>query len=175
MLRSGQSRRYFFRDFPQAVRQLEIKRASRVACLGLCVGSKMLPVQQQHLTTPGNHSDFGSARHGTVMEDLEAIKQNIFEKARRRLTEEAERDLIGKGITTGNTERYDRVFALWVNLQKAMEFRWNNEVREAMPTPWDCEDSRVRNAWTALTNPRNELALEILSHQLPEGAELQMV
>lgn len=109
------------------------------------------------------------------MEDLEAIKQNIFEKVRRRLTGEVERDSIGKGITTGNTERYDRVFALWVNLQKAMQFRWNNEAREDVQFPWNCEDLRVRNAWTALTNPRNELALEILSHQLPEGPQLETV
>lgn len=111
------------------------------------------------------------------MEDMEAIRRSIFEKVERRLAHEAApvRDSIGKGIVTGNTERYDRVFALWVNLQKAMQFRWNNEVWDAMPTPWDCEDSRVRNAWTALTNPRNEVALEILSHQLPEGAQLQMV
>lgn len=58
---------------------------------------------------------------GFVMEDLEAIKRNIFEKVQRRLTEAAERDSIGKGITTGNTERCDRVFALWVNMQKAMQ------------------------------------------------------
>lgn len=66
------------------------------------------------------------------MEDTEAIKRSIFEKVQRRLTEEAERDSIGKGITTGNTERYERVFALWVNLQKTMQHQWGNGMRQ----PW---------------------------------------
>lgn len=109
------------------------------------------------------------------MGNLEKIRQNIFEKVQRRLAEEARQDLVGKGITTGNTERYDRVFALWVSLQKAMQYRWNNEVREDAPTPWDCQDQRIRKAWDALTNPRNEVALEILSHQLPEDAQLEIV
>lgn len=109
------------------------------------------------------------------MKDTEAIKRDIFEKVQQRLTEEAARSPTDKGNTTGNTERFDRVLALWVNLQKAMQFRWNDEAKEDVQTPWDCEDSRVRNAWAALTNPRNELALEILSYQLPEGAQLEMV
>lgn len=78
-----------------------------------------------------------------------------------------------KGNTTGNTERYDRVFALWVGLQKAMQFCWGNETREATHQPWDCEDQRVCKAWDALTHPRNEVALEILTHQLPEDAQLE--
>lgn len=86
-----------------------------------------------------------------------------------------ELNLMDKGNTTGNTERYDRVFALWVNLQKAMQYRWNDEAREDVPTPWDCQDSRVRKAWDALTHPRNEVALEILTYQLPEDAQLEIV
>ena len=79
MLCSGRGRRYVVRDFPQAERRREIKHASRVARLGLCVGSKMLSVQQQHLTTtPGNRSDFGSVLRGNVMEEMEALKRSIF-------------------------------------------------------------------------------------------------
>lgn len=78
-----------------------------------------------------------------------------------------------KGSTTGNTERYDRVLALWVDLQRAIQFRWSNEVRESVTTPWDCEDVRVQRAWDAFTHPRNELALEILTCQLPEGQQLE--
>lgn len=80
-----------------------------------------------------------------------------------------------KGNTTGNTERYDRVLALWVNLQKAMQFQWNGETREETLTPWDCQDTRIRKAWDALIHPRNEVALEILTYQLPEGQELETV
>lgn len=80
-----------------------------------------------------------------------------------------------KGNTTGNTERYDRVFALWVSLQKAMQYCWGNEIREPTHMPWDCADARVQKAWDALTHPRNEVALEILTHQLPEGTELKTV
>lgn len=78
-----------------------------------------------------------------------------------------------RGNTTGNTERYDRVLALWMNLQKTMQFRWNNETREDVLMPWDCQDARVCNAWDALTHPRNEVALEILTYQLPEGQQLE--
>ena len=109
------------------------------------------------------------------MENMEKIKQNIFDKVQRRLADEAARDSIGRGITTGNTERYDRVFALWVGLQKAMQHRWGNETREDLPPPWECPDARVQKSWDALTHPRNEVALEILSHQLPEDAQLEIV
>lgn len=50
-----------------------------------------------------------------------------------------------------------------------------NETREGTQSPWECEDTRVRRAWEALTNPRNELALEILSHQLPGGSQLKII
>jgi hypothetical protein len=110
------------------------------------------------------------------MEEMEGIRQSIFERVQRRLAEEAKPDLIGKGISTGNTERYDRVFALWVGLQKAMQYCWSNETRETTHhMPWDCEDARVQKAWDALTHPRNEVALEILTHQLPEDAQLKIV
>lgn len=80
-----------------------------------------------------------------------------------------------KGNTTGNTERYDRVFALWVSLQKTMRFEWANEQRAEALKPWESLDHRVRRAWDALTHPRNEVALEILSHQLPDGMELATI
>lgn len=80
-----------------------------------------------------------------------------------------------KASTTGHTERYDRVLALWVNLQKAMQFQWNGETREETLTPWDCQDTRISKAWDALIHPRNEVALEILTYQLPEGQELETV
>jgi hypothetical protein len=106
---------------------------------------------------------------------MEAIRRSILEKVERRLAPEAIQDSIGKGITTGNTERYDRVFTLWVCLQKAMHHRRGRETREDSPMPWDCQDPRVRKAWHALTDPRNEIALEILTHQLPEGPQLEIV
>ena len=40
------------------------------------------------------------------MEDLEAIKQGIAKKVQQRPTEETAQNSI---VTTGNTERYDRV------------------------------------------------------------------
>lgn len=110
------------------------------------------------------------------MDDMETIGRSIFEKVQRRLTEEeAKREVIGKGITTGNTERYDRVFALWVGLQKALHHCWSNETREPIHMPWDCGDARVQKAWDALTHPRNAVALEILTHQLPEDAQLEII
>lgn len=109
------------------------------------------------------------------MGNMEKIKHNIFAKVQQRLANEAERDSISKGIAAGNTERYERVFALWVNLQKATQHRWSNETREDVSLPWNCQDARVRNAWDALTQPRNEVALEILSHQLPESTQLEII
>lgn len=110
------------------------------------------------------------------MDNEEAIKQNILEKFQRRLAEQLKRDRIGKGISTGNTEHYDRVFALWVNLQKATQFEWADEKRpETTVMPWQSLDQRVRRAWDALTHPRNEVALEILSHQLSDGMELATI
>lgn len=109
------------------------------------------------------------------MDQQEKVRQRIFEKLQRRLAEESNRGSIRHGITTGNTERYDRVFALWVGLQKAMQHCWSNEARESIHMPWDCEDARVQKAWDALTHPRNEIALEILTHQLPEDAQLEIV
>lgn len=105
---------------------------------------------------------------------MEEVGRSLFAKVQRRMAEEAERDSIGKGITTGNTERYDRIFALWVGLQKAMQHCWGNETRETTHMPWDCGDARVQKAWDLLTHPRNEVALEILSHQLPESASLKI-
>lgn len=109
------------------------------------------------------------------MEDEETIKRSIFEKLQGRFAEEVKRDLIGKGISTGNTERYDRVVALWVSLRKAMQFEWASEKRMEALKPWESLDQRVRRAWDALTHPRNEVALEIFSHQLSDGMELATI
>ncbi len=109
------------------------------------------------------------------MDNMEEIGRNLFQKVTRRLAEEARQSSVGKGIATGNTERYDRVFALWVGLQKAMRHCWGHEARETAYQPWNCQDQRVCKAWDALTHPRNEVALEILTHQLPEDAQLEIV
>lgn len=104
---------------------------------------------------------------------MEAIKQRIIENVRHQSAKETEPRDSHKGNSTGNTERFDRVLALWAGLQKAMKFCWSNEVRENAVTPWDCQDLRVRRAWDALTHPHNEVALEILTYQLPEGQQLE--
>lgn len=109
------------------------------------------------------------------MDNMVEIGRSLFRKVERRMAEEARCDSIGKGITAGNTERYDRVFALWVGLQKAMQHCWSNETRKAIHIPWDCRDTRVQRAWDALTHPRNEVALEILTHQLPDDAQLEII
>lgn len=104
---------------------------------------------------------------------MKTVKQKIFEKVRRRLAQELDGHQAHNGNSAGNTERYDRVLALWVDMQKAMQFCWSNETRSSVVTPWDCRDVRVRKAWEALTHPRNEMALEILTYQLPEGQQLE--
>ena len=83
-----------------------IKLGIWVSGLGLRVGTQTLPVQNQNLAASDSHSCFTLVLHGTVMEDLEAIKQGIAKKVQQRPTEEAAQNSI---VTTGNTERYDRV------------------------------------------------------------------
>lgn len=109
------------------------------------------------------------------MEDEETIKRSIFEKLQGRFAEEVKRDLIGKGISAGNTERYDRVLALWVSLQKAIQYASASEECAEALKPWESLDQRVRRAWYALTHPCNEVALEILSHQLSDGMKLATI
>jgi hypothetical protein len=75
----------------------------------------------------------------------------------------------------GDTERFDRVLALWLDLQNAIQALGEHVKRESGCTPWTCPDHRVRDAWQNLTNPQNSLALEQLFLQLGEGRQLEMV
>ena len=74
----------------------------------------------------------------------------------------------------GDTERFDCVLALWIDVQRAIHFRESHDREPEGCTPWNCPDARVRAAWEALTNPKNVLALESLYHQLPEGPQMEM-
>jgi hypothetical protein len=104
------------------------------------------------------------------MEQMEEIGRGIFEKMRRRLMEETRRCMDEKG----DTERFDRVLALWIDVQRAIHLRERHDTRPNGCTPWNCPDKRVRAAWKALTNPKNVLALESLYYQLPEGTQMEM-
>jgi|SRR5208283_3592925 len=104
------------------------------------------------------------------MEKMEEIKRTIFEKVRRRLAQEGTCCMRERG----DTERFDRVLALWIGVQRAIHLKWSHEPRPEGCTPWNCPAKSVRDAWDALTNPKNVVALESLYYQLPEGPQMEM-
>lgn len=104
------------------------------------------------------------------MQQMEEIRLSILEKVCKRMAEEY-------GIQMrpqGDTERFDRVLAIWIDVQRAFHLRESHDTKPEGCTPWNCPDARVRAAWDALTNPKNVLALESLYYQLPEGPQMEM-
>jgi hypothetical protein len=102
------------------------------------------------------------------MEDSEAhmeqIRRNILEKLRRRFAQ----------MEQGNTERFDRVLALWIDLNRAILLREKSEDPKGDCAPWESSDKSVRDAWGKLTDPNNLLPLESLFYQLPEGPQMEL-
>lgn len=74
----------------------------------------------------------------------------------------------------GDTDRFGRVLALWIDVQRAIHLRETHERKPEGCLPWKCPDPRVRDAWDALTNPKNVFALESLFYQLPEGPQMEL-
>lgn len=72
----------------------------------------------------------------------------------------------------GDTEKFERVLALWIDLQNGIQSRKWHVKREEGCTPWACPDQRVRKAWEKLTDGSNALAFERLFFQLAEGPHL---
>jgi len=101
------------------------------------------------------------------MELTEELKRSIFEKVRRRMVQDAM-------MEKGNTQLFHRMLALWLELERAIYSRANHEAKPNGCAPWNCPDKRVRDAWDAVTNPENVLALESLYYQLPEGPQMEM-
>jgi hypothetical protein len=97
-------------------------------------------------------------------EDMDEIGRRIFCKVRRRLVEETMKEI-------GDTDRFDRVLALWIDFQRATQFKCPDRKKEA----WTLSPGeQVRQTWGALTDPLNVLALESLFYQLPEGPQREM-
>jgi hypothetical protein len=71
-------------------------------------------------------------------------------------------------------DRFDRVLALWIDLQRVVLARTELANGHDRCSPWNCPDAGVRDAWQSLTHPRNALALENLFYQLPEGPQLEL-
>jgi len=95
---------------------------------------------------------------------MEQIRRNILEKLRRRFAK----------MEQGNTERFDRVLALWIDLQRAILSRKKSEDQKGGCAPWKSTDKSVQDTWDKLTDPKNLLALESLFYQLPEGPQMEM-
>jgi hypothetical protein len=74
----------------------------------------------------------------------------------------------------GDTDRFNRVLALWLDLQNAIQARPAHVNREQGCTPWKCPDQRVRDNWQNLTHPRNARALEKFFYQLSNRSQLEL-
>lgn len=96
--------------------------------------------------------------------DMEQIRQNILEKLRRRFAQ----------MEQGNTERFDRVLALWIDLNRAIHSREKSEDPKGECAPWESANEAVRDAWSKLIDPSNLLPLESLFFQLPEGPQVEL-
>ncbi len=100
----------------------------------------------------------------TSESDMEQIRRNILEKLRQRFAK----------MEQGNTERFDRVLALWIDLQRAILSREKSDGPKGECAPWESSDKSVRGAWEKLTDPSILLALASLFYQLPEGPQMEM-
>ena len=96
--------------------------------------------------------------------DMGQIRRNILEKLRRRFAR----------MEQGNTERFDRVLALWIDLQRAILSRKKSEDQKGGCAPWKSTDKSGQDTWDKLTDPKNLLALESLFYQLPENPQMEM-
>ncbi len=74
---------------------------------------------------------------------MEEIRRSILEKVCKRMAEEFGIQMRPRG----DTERFDRVLALWIDLQRAIHSRESHERKPECCAPWYCPDSRVRGAW----------------------------
>lgn len=99
------------------------------------------------------------------MEDMEAIRQAIFEKVRRRMGE-----LETARVNEGNTDRFDKVLVLWIDLTQALHAKCT----AGEYAPWASMQREVREIWERLTVPEHALTLECLYYQLPEGPQLEL-
>lgn len=94
--------------------------------------------------------------------DMEQIRRHIIEKLRWRFAQ----------MEQGNTEKFDRVLALWIDLNRAILLLEKPAGPKSDFAPWESANDAVRNAWDKLTHPDNLLSLESLFYQMPEGPQM---
>jgi hypothetical protein len=129
----------------------------------------------------------GSERRGRapdelVIEPMDRRWEEIRRSIRRKLLRQfrgpghARSNVLGKSLQAeeANTNRFDRVLALWIDLQRAVLLRGHHIKRPTGCTPWECPDQSVREAWENLTEPDNALALEELFCQLPDDRQAEL-
>lgn len=100
-------------------------------------------------------------------EHLEETRRILFAKVWKRMAEEHG----FRQKETGETERFDRVLSLWIDVQQAVLAVEQHQRKPEGCTPWNCPDPRVSKAWAKLTEARNLHALESLFCQLPDGPQ----
>lgn len=80
-------------------------------------------------------------------EHLEETRRIVWAKVAKRMAEEY-------GLQqkeAGETERFDGVLSLWIDLQQAVLAVEEQQLKPEGCTSWNCPDPRVTKAWTALT------------------------
>ena len=102
----------------------------------------------------------------------------IGEKLRRRLGRvlkaeaQPERQKLARP-NAGNTEKFDRILVLWLDLQKAFTKARNDgqSKAESQQVPWSCEDKEVSRLWEQITRPGNSSALAEWLYQSATGEQ----
>ncbi|MBE0545275.1 MAG: hypothetical protein IH623_28385 [Verrucomicrobia bacterium] len=77
---------------------------------------------------------------------MEQIRRNILEKLRRRFAK----------MEQGNTKRFDRVLALWIDLQRAILSRKKSEDQKGGCAPW--KSRQIRAGYLGQTHRSKESA-----------------
>jgi|GEM_PF-5026452 hypothetical protein len=74
---------------------------------------------------------------------------------------------------SAETEAFNRVLAVWLDLQWALNFR--NDAATLNRIPNDCDDRSLLEIWNKLTAPGNATSLAGLIHHLPDGPQVDLV
>lgn len=100
--------------------------------------------------------------------EWELDRSRCWERFHRWLVAERHR------LREERVERFDKVLALWLDLERAMYTRETHHHGGQPCLPWDCVDKDVNAAWVRLTHPQNALALETLFYQLADETQIDL-
>ncbi len=97
------------------------------------------------------------------MDPMEQIGQRIWKKLRNRLAAETAGD-------TANVDGFDRVLALWIDLRRAIHLFGDSQCLE----PWRNPHREIQDAWAAITESCNAIALETLFLKMQDEPQISL-